>query len=183
LRVVAPVSAVVPFSDRRGRGKTASVPTSAGLLMYRVAPSGGPEVLLVHPGGPFFAGRDAGVWTIPKGMPDPGEDLLDCARREFREETGFDPGPGPFAPLGEVKQKGGKTVHAWAFAGDCDPARVASNTFRCQWPPRSGKWAEFPEVDRAGFFGIDEAREKIIEAQAEFLDRLARALRARPGVM
>jgi predicted NUDIX family NTP pyrophosphohydrolase len=116
------------------------------------------------------------VWTIPKGMPDDGEDLLDCARREFREETGFEPGPGPFLPLGQVKQKGGKTVHAWAFAGDRDPAAVKSNTFRCQWPPRSGKWQSYPEVDGAGFFGIEEAREKIIAAQAEFLDRLRDAI-------
>ena len=152
------------------------MPTSAGLLMYRRSDAGGVEVLLVHPGGPFFANRDAGVWTIPKGMPDAGEDLLDCARREFREETGFDPGPGPFAPLGSVKQKGGKTVHAWAFAGDCDPARCVSNTFKVQWPPRSGKWAEFPEIDRAEWFGMDEAREKINPAQAMFLDRLGDAI-------
>ena len=140
--------------------------------MYRLTSDGTPEVLLVHPGGPFFADKDAGSWTIPKGMPDGGEDLLACARREFREETGFDPGAGPFVPLGEVKQKGGKTVHAWAFAGDCDPADVKSNAFKCQWPPRSGKWASFPEVDRAGFFTIDEARLKLNPAQVAFLERL-----------
>lgn len=144
--------------------------------MYRVTPAGDLEVLLVHPGGPFFAGKDAGVWTIPKGMPDEGEELLACAS-EFREETGFDPGAGPFVPLGEVKQKGGKTVHAWAFAGDCDPAKLVSNTFRCQWPPRSGKWETFPEVDRAEFFTIDAAREKINPAQAVFLDRLRELIR------
>lgn len=143
--------------------------------MYRLV-DGDLQVLLVHPGGPFFAKKDAGAWTIPKGMPDPGEGLLDCARREFREETGFDAGPGPFLPLGEVKQKGGKTVYAWAFAGDCDPAKVQSNTFECQWPPRSGKWASFPEVDRAGVFGIEAAREKINPAQAEFLERLRAAI-------
>ncbi len=139
--------------------------------MYRLV-DGVLQVLLVHPGGPFFARKDAGAWTIPKGVPDPSEELLECARREFREETGFDPGPGPFLPLGEVKQKGGKTVHAWAFAGDCDPGKLTSNTFKVQWPPRSGKWASFPEVDRAAIFGIDEAREKIIAAQAGFLGRL-----------
>jgi predicted NUDIX family NTP pyrophosphohydrolase len=144
--------------------------------MYRVVHTGDRQVLLVHPGGPFFAGRDAGVWTIPKGMPNPDEELLDCAKREFREETGFDPGPGPFRPLGEVKQKGGKTVHAWAFAGDCEPQKCVSNTFNVQWPPRSGKWASFPEVDRAEFFGIEEAREKINPAQAAFLDRLRELL-------
>lgn len=145
--------------------------------MYRVTPSGDSEVLLVHPGGPFFAGNDAGVWTVPKGMPNEGEELLDCAKREFREETGFDPGPGPFVPLGEVKQKGGKTVHAWAFAGDCDPSKLASNTFRCQWPPRSAKWATFPEVDRAEFFTLDAARKKINPGQAAFLDRLRELIR------
>lgn len=140
--------------------------------MYRIGAAGTVEVLLVHPGGPFFAKKEAGVWTIPKGTPNEGEALLDCAKREFREETGFDPGAGPFRPLGEVKQKGGKTVHAWAFAGHCDPAQVTSNTFKVQWPPRSGKWASFPEVDRAGFFTLDEAREKINPAQAGFLPRL-----------
>ena len=148
------------------------MPISAGLLMYRVSASG-IQVLLVHPGGPFFARKDAGVWTIPKGQPDAREDLLDCARREFQEETGFDAGSGPFLPLGEVKQKGGKTVHAWAFAGDCDPAKLTSNTFICEWPPRSGKRGSFPEVDRAEFFALDEARPKINPAQATFIDRLA----------
>ncbi len=144
--------------------------------MYRLANGGGLQILLVHPGGPYFSGKDAGVWTIPKGVPNAGEDLLDCARREFREETGFDPGPGPFTPLGAVKQKGGKTVQAWAFAGDCDPARCVSNTFKVQWPPRSGKWAEFPEIDRAEFFGIAAAMEKINASQADFLDRLAASI-------
>ena len=153
------------------------MPTSAGLLMFR-RDGDGLRVLLVHPGGPFFANKDAGVWTLPKGMPDDGEDLLDCAKREFREETGFEPGPGPFLPLGEVKQKGGKVVHAWAFEGDCDPASVKSNTFSCQWPPRSGKWQSYPEVDRAAFFTLDAAREKMNPAQGEFLDRLVDRQRA-----
>ncbi|HYP06573.1 MAG TPA: NUDIX domain-containing protein, partial [Bryobacteraceae bacterium] len=151
------------------------MPTSAGLLMYRVRP-GGPEVLLVHPGGPFFANKDAGAWTIPKGMPDEGEDLLDCAKREFREETGFDPGAGPFLPLGTVKQKGGKTVHAWAFEGDCNPAEITSNTLKVQWPPRSGKWITVPEVDRAAFFPLDIARAKINAAQQELLGRVEGAI-------
>src|SRR5436190_21607642 len=113
------------------------MPTSAGLLMYRLR-DGKLEVFLVHPGGPFFAKKDAGVWTIPKGAANEGEDLLECAKREFREETGFDPGLGPFVPLGTVKQKGGKTVHAWAAQGDCDPAKLRSNTVEVQWPPKSG---------------------------------------------
>jgi predicted NUDIX family NTP pyrophosphohydrolase len=149
------------------------MPTSAGLLMYRTrADNGAAEFFLVHPGGPFFAKRDAGVWTIPKGEPAGGEDLLDCARREFREETGFDPGPGPFLPLGSVKQKGGKTIHAWAFAGDHDPAAIVSNTFKVQWPPKSGKWIAVPEVDRAGWFSLDEASAKINPAQQELLGRV-----------
>ncbi len=145
--------------------------------MYRLSDEGTVEVLLVHPGGPFFAKKDDGVWTIPKGMPDPGEELLECAKREFREETGFDPGAGPFRPLGEVKQKGGKTVHAWAFPGECDPAQVKSNTFTVQWPPRSGKWVSFPEVDRAAFFHMPEARVRMNPAQVKFLDRLGATIR------
>ena len=152
------------------------MPTSAGLLMYRTR-NGELEVLLAHPGGPFFANKDHGVWTIPKGMPDDeNEDLLECAKREFREETALDPGPGPFLPLGSVKQKGGKTVHAWAFEGDCDPAQIVSNTFRVQWPYKSGKWITVPEVDRAAFFGVEEALRKINPAQAAFVTRLAEAV-------
>ena len=151
------------------------MPTSAGLLMYRVRDAR-VEVLLVHPGGPFFARKDDGVWTIPKGLPDDGEEVLDCAKREFKEETGFDlPDAGQlnFLELGTIKQKGGKTIHAWAFAGDCDPAKLVSNTFRLQWPPGRGKWQEFAEVDRAAFFTLDEARRKINPAQVELLMRLA----------
>jgi predicted NUDIX family NTP pyrophosphohydrolase len=152
------------------------MPTSAGLLMYRVR-DGELQLLLAHPGGPFFANKDDGVWTIPKGMPDdPAEDLLECAKREFREETGLDLGPGPFLPLGSVKQKGGKTVHAWAFEGDCDPSRIVSNTFRVQWPYKSGKWITVPEVDRAAFFGVAEALQKINPAQAAFVTHLADAI-------
>src|SRR5687768_13851107 len=123
--------------------------TSAGLMMYRRRDKA-LEVLLVHPGGPFFTNRDAGVWTIPKGEPADGEELLETARREFREETGIDAGAGgaPLVPLGQVKQKGGKVVHAWAFEGDCDPATLTCNTFKVQWPPKSGEWRTFPEVDQ-----------------------------------
>jgi predicted NUDIX family NTP pyrophosphohydrolase len=129
------------------------------------------EVLLVHPGGPFWAKKDLGAWTIPKGEVAEGEDALATARREFEEETGTRP-EGPFRPLGSAKQKGGKTVHAWAFEGDCDPAAIRSNTFRLQWPPGSGEWRTFPEVDRADWFDLGEARRRINPAQAALLDAL-----------
>lgn len=148
---------------------------SAGLLMYRRR-EGALEVLLVHPGGPFFARRDEGVWGVPKGLVDRGEDDLTAARREFTEETSFRAGPGPFADLGEVVQKSGKVVHAFAFEGDADPARLASNTFELEWPPKSGRRQEFPEVDRAGWLDLDAARRRIVPAQAAFLDRLVREL-------
>jgi len=143
---------------------------SAGILLFRRRPHG-PEFLLVHPGGPFFRNRDLGAWTIPKGEIDPGEDPLTAAVREFREETGFEP-TGPFVPLTPIRQKSGKVVMAWAAEGDLDPAAVRSNTFRLEWPPRSGRMQEFPEVDRAAFFGIDEARRRINPAQAALLDEL-----------
>ena len=145
---------------------------SAGLLMYRIR-AGRPEVLLVHPGGPFFAGKDEGAWTIPKGEVEEGEDDLAAARREFEEETGLRPA-GPFLPLGSITQKGGKVVHAWAFEGDAEPATIRSNSFRMEWPPRSGKQVEFAEVDRAGFFGIDEAERKINPAQVPLVEALER---------
>jgi predicted NUDIX family NTP pyrophosphohydrolase len=147
---------------------------SAGLLLYRLH-RGILQVLLVHPGGPFWARKDEGAWSIPKGEIGPGEVPEDAARREFTEETGF-PATGDLLPLGHIKQRGGKTVHAWALAGDCDPAAFRSNTFELEWPPRSGKMAEFPEADRAAWFSIGEAREKILESQAEFLVRLERAI-------
>ena len=131
------------------------------------------EVLLVHPGGPFFKNKDFGTWTVPKGEPAEGEEMLATARREFREETGIDPGEAPLIPLGEVKQKAGKTVHAWAFESDCDPTTLTCNTFKVQWPPKSGQWKSFPEVDAYGFFDLDTAREKLNSAQVAFLDRLA----------
>ncbi len=150
---------------------------SAGILLYRVA-HGAREVLLVHPGGPFWARKDAGVWSIPKGEHDDGEDPRACALREFEEETGTPLPPAELVELGSVKQKGGKTVNAWAAEGDLDAGSVRSNTFTMEWPPRSGRTAEFPEVDRAEWFGIEDAREKLVPAQTEFLDRLAERLRS-----
>jgi predicted NUDIX family NTP pyrophosphohydrolase len=147
---------------------------SAGLLLYRSG-AGGPEVLLVHPGGPFWRSRDRGAWSVPKGEAAGGEDLLATARREFQEETGF-AADGPAIPLGEVRQRGGKHVHAWAVRGNADPARLRSNTFEMEWPPGSGKIASFPEVDRAAWFDLAEARRRILPAQAAFLDALAAAL-------
>jgi predicted NUDIX family NTP pyrophosphohydrolase len=131
----------------------------------------GLEVLLVHPGGPFWAKRDLGAWTIPKGELEDGEDELATARREFEEETGIPPS-GPFHPLGSVKQKGGKVVHAWAFEGDCAPETIRSNTFKVEWPARSGQWREFAEVDRAEWFTLEEARARINPAQVALLDAL-----------
>ncbi len=150
---------------------------SAGLLLYRGAPDR-LELFLAHPGGPFWQGRDLGAWTIPKGVVNEGEALLDAACREFQEETGIVPHP-PFLPLGSIRQKAGKRVHAWAWAGDADPARARSNTMQWEWPRGSGQWRSFPEVDRCAWFDPITARRKLIEAQAEFVDRLEMALRAR----
>jgi len=143
---------------------------SAGLLMYR---GSGPTlaVLLVHPGGPFWAGKDLGAWSIPKGEYTADEDPLAVARREFAEETGARPG-GAFRPLGDVVQVGGKRVSAWAVEGDFDPAALVSNTFETEWPPRSGRRRAFPEVDRAEWFSPDEARQKINAGQRGLIDRL-----------
>ena len=135
------------------------------------------EVLLVHPGGPLFKKRDEGVWTIPKGELDPGEDLLAAAKREFEEETGSsvsDMGSAEFIPLSPITQKSGKIVHAWAVEGDMDTAAIKSNTFSMQWPPKSGKFMEFAEIDRGDFFDLATARKKIKAAQAPLLDELAR---------
>ena len=149
--------------------------TSAGLLMFRRR-SGNLEVLLVHPGGPFFKNKDDGAWTIPKGEASAGEDLLTRARIEFEEEIGLTPLGVPLE-LGSIKQKGGKTVHAWAFAGDlANDFQITSNTFEMEWPPRSGRMQQFPEVDRAGFFSVEAARQKINAAQSVLLDRLIDAL-------
>jgi predicted NUDIX family NTP pyrophosphohydrolase len=154
---------------------------SAGLLMFRRGPTG-LEVLLAHPGGPFWQARDAGAWTIPKGAIEPGEDGLEAAIREFREETGFEP-CGPYLPLGSVTQRGGKVVHAWAFEGDCDPGAVKSLETSTEWPPRSGTRHTFPEVDRVAFYGPAEARTAINVAQAEFVDRLIDVLSREPRVV
>ena len=144
---------------------------SAGIVLYRVC-DGGLEVLLVHPGGPFWAKKDLGVWSIPKGEYEPDEDPQACALREFEEETGTRLPETKLIELGAVMQKGGKEVTAWAARGDLDPASIRSNSFTMQWPPRSGREQEFPEIDRAGWFALDEAREKLVGAQAELLDRL-----------
>jgi len=147
---------------------------SAGLLMYRMRGER-PEVLLVHPGGPFFAKKDDGAWSIPKGELAEEEDPLAAACREFEEETGVRP-VGPFRELPSVRLKSGKIVHAWAFEGDCDPTAIRSNMFTLEWPPRSGTMREFPEIDRAAFFAIDEAAKKINPAQRALLDELRRML-------
>jgi len=147
---------------------------SAGVLVYRRT-AGQLEVLLAHPGGPIFRRRDAGAWTIPKGEIEPGEEPLVAARRELLEETGF-AFEGPFLPLGTVKQKNGKVVHAFACEGSVDPTALASNLFRMEWPPRSGRFAEFPELDRAAYFDVVTAREKLNEAQGELVIRLVAAL-------
>jgi len=149
---------------------------SAGLLMHRHSGDGSLQVLLAHPGGPFWRGKDEGAWTIPKGEYAPPEEALDAAQREFTEETGFAVTP-PLLPLGEITQKSGKRITAWAFAGDCDPAQLSCNTFEMEWPPRSGRKQDFPEIDRIEWFTLDEARRKIIPAQRPLLDRLEQALR------
>jgi predicted NUDIX family NTP pyrophosphohydrolase len=153
---------------------------SAGLLMYRVR-NDQLEVLLVHLGGPFWAKKDAGAWFIPKGEVDPGEDEFAAAKREFREETGIEAG-GEFIALGTVKHTGGKIVHAWAFQGDCDPASIRSNTFMFEWPPRSGNRQEFPEVDRAEFMSVEQARVKMLAAEFELVERLEKAKQTRSSV-
>ena len=141
---------------------------SAGILLYR----GALEVLLVHPGGPFFAKKDAGVWSIPKGEYEDGDDPLACALREFEEETGVRLEPDAPVELGTIVQRGGKHVTAWAIEGDLDASSTHSNTFVMEWPPRSGVQREFPEVDRAEWFAVDAARQKLVPAQVELLDRL-----------
>jgi predicted NUDIX family NTP pyrophosphohydrolase len=148
--------------------------TSAGLLLFRKAPAG-LLVLLVHPGGPFWARKDEGAWSIPKGLADPGEDLLAAAQREFLEETGMAV-DGEFLDLGAHRQPGGKMVRAWALEGDFDPAALRSNTFSLEWPPRSGRTAEFPEVDRAVWFSLGEALEKINKGQRPIIEALVERL-------
>ena len=143
---------------------------AAGILLYRRG-ANGLEVLLAHPGGPLWARKDHGSWTMPKGQFTEGELPLDAAKREFEEEMGSKPA-GDFKPLGTLKQPSGKVIHAWAAESDFDAAKVKSNLFSMEWPPRSGKMSEFPEVDRAGWFPLEEARIKILKGQQPFLDRL-----------
>lgn len=162
---------------RKRTARPATEKVSAGLVLYRVR-DGILQVLLIHPGGPFWQHKDNGAWSIPKGGIHPGEEPLAAAQREFTEETGFEC-HGPFLSLKPIKQKSGKVVHAWAFHGNCDPARVRSITFEMEWPPYSGQKRTFPEVDRAAFFDLNEARRKIIPAQAAFLNDLVRLLQDR----
>jgi len=145
--------------------------TSAGILLFRFSHDD-LEVFLVHPGGPFWKNKDAGAWSLPKGEYVHGEDPLDAAKREFTEETGFPPPDGEWIPLGEITQPGGKVVTAWAVRGDCPAAEIKSNTFSLEWPPKSGKMQDFPEVDRAGWFSLQEAKAKILPAQGVFLEQL-----------
>lgn len=144
---------------------------SAGILLYRVV-KGGPQVMLVHPGGPFWAKKDEASWSIPKGELDEGEDPLEAARREFHEETGVLLN-GDFISLTSVKQKSGKLVLAWAFEGDLDVSKIRSNVFEMEWPPRSGRKQQFPEIDKGAWLTLDEARKKIIQGQSPILDELA----------
>jgi predicted NUDIX family NTP pyrophosphohydrolase len=147
--------------------------------MYRRR-DGAIEVLLAHPGGPFWANKDAGAWGLPKGEYEEAEEALAAARREFTEETGFT-AQGPFVALGELRQKGGKRVHAWACEGDCDPAALQSNLFEMEWPPRSGRLKQFPEVDRLAWYTPAEARLKLLPSQLPFLERLEALLSAGSG--
>ena len=150
---------------------------SAGILLWRRVPDGdGVEILLAHPGGPLFERKDAGHWTIPKGEIEPDEAPWDVARREFEEETGHPAPDGPAIDLGQIRQKGGKEVVAWAIEGDLDPATAHSNTFPFEWPPRSGKRIEIPEIDRVEWFAPDEGRRRVKETQIPFIDRLLEAL-------
>jgi predicted NUDIX family NTP pyrophosphohydrolase len=144
---------------------------SAGIVLYRRR-EGKLEVFLVHPGGPFWKNKDAGSWSIPKGEYGPGEDALIAARREFAEETGFDLPEGDFKPLGELRQPSGKVITAWALEGDFPAEELKSNLFSMEWPPKSGKIQDFPEVDRAGWFDLDAAHEKLLAGQRGFLDRM-----------
>ena len=144
---------------------------SAGILLYRKTGSE-PEFFLVHPGGPFFAKKQEGWWTIPKGEPNPHEDLLECAIREFEEETGYRPAP-PFTELAPITQKGGKKVYCWAAEGNLDPDAITCNTFEMEWPPKSGNLKAYPEVDKAGWFTLAEAKKAINESQAQLLEELS----------
>jgi predicted NUDIX family NTP pyrophosphohydrolase len=165
------------FEDRErsgravtGASRDTAVMQSAGILVFRNV-NGRTEVLIGHMGGPFWARKDDGAWSVPKGGVEPGEEPLDAARREFREELGLPAPDGELLPLGDVKQSG-KTVTLWAVEGDLDPAAVVPGTFELEWPPKSGKTREFPEMDRVAWFGLDDARVKLVKGQRAFLDRL-----------
>jgi predicted NUDIX family NTP pyrophosphohydrolase len=158
----------------------AKLKLSAGILLYRAGSAGPAEVLLVHPGGPFWEKKDLGAWSIPKGEVTDGEDPLAAARRELAEETGFQAAP-PFVPLEPVQQRAGKTVMAWVAAGDADPAALVSNSFSMEWPPGSGRRQSFPEVDRAAWFSLSEARQRILAGQRPLLDQLAALLGRQRG--
>lgn len=162
-----------PF-DAPAPAKTSAKLESAGLLLFRRSGNAF-NILLGHPGGPFWERKDEGAWSIPKGLVAPGEEPLSAARREFAEETGHHP-HGEAIPLGSAKQPGGKIVHVWALLGDLDVAHLQSNTFEMEWPPRSGRRQAFPEIDRAAWFSLAEARLKILTGQALFIDRLQEAL-------
>jgi len=155
-------------------GRTA---VSAGLLLFRRTDKS-IEVFLAHPGGPFWTARETGAWTIPKGAVEEGEDYLDAARREFLEETGIT-ATGPFIPLGSIRQKAGKTVHAWAWEGNANAAAITSNDTTAEWPRGSGNWISFPEVDRCAWFDLESARAKMNPAQSELLDRLVAEVQGR----
>ena len=148
---------------------------TAGILLYRIGDAG-LEVFLVHPGGPFWVKKDDGAWSIPKGEAEEGEDFLNTARREFHEETGFSV-DGNFIPLTPLKQSGGKLVYAWALEGDVDADSIKSNMFSMEWPPRTGKRAEFPEVDRGAWFALEVAKEKILQGQQKLLEELPRVIK------
>ena len=151
---------------------------SCGLLLYRFR-EGNLQVFLAHPGGPFFVNKNAGMWTIPKGLVEEGEDKLLAAKREFTEEIGLaPPTDGPFLPLAPIQQKGGKLVYAWAAEADFEIKEVKSNTFPLQWPPKSGQWIQFPEVDRAEWFSLEAAKAKILAAQWALVEELREKLRS-----
>ena len=152
--------------------------SSAGILLWRRG-DGAPEVLIGHMGGPFWAKKDDGAWSLPKGEHGPDEDPLAVARREFEEELGSPVPPGALVPLGEQRVTSGKVLAVWAVEGDLDAGTCVSNTFELEWPPRSGRMQEFPEIDRAAWFGLDDARTRLVKGQVPFLDRLLEALPAR----
>ena len=154
---------------------------SAGLLLFRRASPAAVEVMLAHMGGPFWAGKDRGAWSIPKGEYEPGEEALAAARREFVEELGHEVPAGEELELGEVTQAGGKRIRAWALEGDIDVSRISSNTFEMEWPPRSGRRRRFPEIDRAGWFDLDTARGKLVKGQVPLIDMLAARLGLHAG--